>query len=257
MRLIRHGRSGAATVRQSPFWGPRPTIEHWGQLKQPGHVDIATESPTAPAVEEAVPTGGRGRRAWRRDPFRDQLDLLRGLDFQSTARPEDFGLDPTIVFPSSPSGGDELRQLLRRIKVGRESRALDIGCGRGSAIRTMLRFPFARVDGLEVAPELAAVARSNLARLHERRSTIFTTDATRFDRYRDYDFLYIYSPFPASVMTECMARIVESVDERPRTVTILYVNTCCHDQIVATGRVTFEPIGRTPHGNDIKLYRLT
>lgn len=194
--------------------------------------------------------------AWRPDPIRDRLDPLRGLDFQSTTLPEDLGLDRTVVFPSSPSGGDELRQLLRGIKVGRGSRALDIGCGKGSAIRTMLRFPFARVDGLEVAPELAAVARSNFARLHERRSTIFTTDATRFDRYRDYDFLYLYSPFPASVMTQCIARVVESVDEHPRTVTILYVNTQCHDQIVATGRVTFESVGRTPHGNDIKHYHL-
>ncbi|MBK5287358.1 MAG: class I SAM-dependent methyltransferase [Acidimicrobiia bacterium] len=195
--------------------------------------------------------------AWRADPTRARLDLQRGLDFQSIARPEDLGLDPTIVFPSSPSGGDELRQLLQRIGVGRGARALDIGCGKGSAIRTMLRFPFDRVDGLEVAPELAAVARSNFARLHERRSTIFTADATRFDRYRDYDFLYIYSPFAASVMARCMARVVESVDDRPRTVTILYLNTCCHDEIVATGRVTFESIARTPHGNDIKVYRLT
>ena len=207
----------------------------------------------------AAPDRGLARdtTAWRPDPIRDRLDPLRGLDFQSIALPEDLGLDPTVVFPSSPSGGDELRQLLRRIKVSRASRALDIGCGKGSAIRTMLRFPFARVDGLEVAPELAAVARSNFARLHETRSTIFTTDATRFGRYRDYDFLYLYSPFPASVMTQCIARVVESVDEHPRTVTILYVNTCCHDQIVATGRVTFESIGRTPHGNDIKVYRLT
>lgn len=195
--------------------------------------------------------------AWRPDPIRHRLDPLRGLDFQSIALPEDLGLDPTVVFPSSPSGGGELRQLLRRIKVDCASRALDIGCGKGSAIRTMLRFPFARVDGLEVAPELAAVARFNFARLHETRSTIFTADATRFDRYCDYDFLYLYSPFPASVMTQCIARVIESVDEHPRTVTILYANTYCHDQIVATGRVTFEPMGRTPHGNDIKLYRLT
>lgn len=199
----------------------------------------------------------RDNTAWRRDPKLDRLDLLGGLDFQSITRPEDLGLDPTVVFPSSPSGGGELRQLLRRIGVRRGSRALDIGCGKGSAIRTMLRFPFARVDGLEVAPELAEVARSNFTRLHERRSTIFTADATHFDRYCDYDFLYIYSPFPASVMTRCMARVIESLDERPRTVTILYVNTYCHDQIVTTGRVTFESMGRTPHGNDIKLYRLT
>ena len=118
----------------------------------------------------------------------------------------------------------------------------------------MLRFPFATVDGLEVAPELAAVARSNFARLREGRTTIFTADATRFDRYRDYDFIYLYSPFPAAVMTQCIARIVESIDERPRPVTILYVNTYCHDQLVATGRVTFEPMGQTPYGNDIKLY---
>ena len=199
----------------------------------------------------------RDTTTWRPDLIRHRIDRLRGIDFQSVALPEDLGLDPTVVFPSSPSGGTELRRLLRGIEVRRRSRALDIGCGKGSAIRTMLRLPFARVDGLEVAPELAAAARSNFARLHERRTTIYTADATHFDRYRDYDFLYLYSPFPAVVMAQCMARVIESVDERPRTVTILYVNTHCHDQIVATGRVTFEPMGRTPYGNEIKLYRLT
>ena len=194
---------------------------------------------------------------WRPDLIRRRVDRLRGIDFQSIALPEDLGLDPTAVFPSSPSGGRELRRLLQGIEIKRRSRALDIGCGKGSAIRTLLRLPFARVDGLEVAPELAATARSNFAKLHEGRTTIFTADATHFDGYREYDFLYLYSPFLAVVMTQCIARVVESVDERPRTVTILYVNTHCHDQIVATGRVTFEPMGQTPYGNDIKLYRLT
>lgn len=199
----------------------------------------------------------RRTTAWGPDPIRHRIDRLRGVDFQNVAYPEDLGLDPTIVFPSSPSGGGGLRRLLRRIEIKRGSRALDIGCGKGSAIRTLLRSSFATVDGLEVAPELAAIARSNFARLNESHTTIFTADAGQFDRYRDYDFLYIYSPFPAAVMTQCMARVLESIDERPRTVAILYVNTHCHDQIVATDRVTFEPMGRTSYGNSIKLYRLT
>lgn len=199
----------------------------------------------------------RDTTTWRPDRIRRRVDRVRGIDFQSVARPEDLGVDPIVVFPSSPSGGRELRRLLRKVEVRRGSRALDIGCGKGSAIRTMLRLPFARVDGLEVVPELAAVARSNFARLHEKRTTIYTADATAFDRYRDYDFLYLYSPFPAAVMTQCMTRVVQSVDEHPRTVTIVYVNTFCHDQIAATGRVTFEAMGRTPYGNEINAYRCT
>jgi len=217
---------------------------------KPGISDIRVRRALCPRLTRDTTT-------WRPDLIQRRVDRLRGIDFQSVVDPEDLGLDPMVVSPSSPSGGSELRQLLRRIEVRRGSCALDIGCGKGSAIRAMLRLPFARVDGLEIAPELAAIARSNFARLHERRTTIFTADATHFDRYSDYDFLYLYSPFPAAVMAQCMARVVESVAERPRTITILYVNASCHDEIVATGRVTFEPMGRTPYGNEINLYRLT
>jgi cyclopropane fatty-acyl-phospholipid synthase-like methyltransferase len=44
---------------------------------------------------------------------------------------------------------------LADLKINSNDRILDIGCAKGSAIRCMLKFPFAAVDGVEISKELS------------------------------------------------------------------------------------------------------
>lgn len=182
------------------------------------------------------------------------FDRLRGLDFLGAVNTGTLGLDPRLVHRSSPSGGRELVRLLTSCEVSRDDTMLDIGCGKGNAIRTMQQLPFARVDGLELAPELVAVARANFGRLGSRHTTIFQGDARTFDCYADYSYLYLYNPFPAEVMERVLAAVQVSLETKPRMLTVVYVNVTC--DVLSRGN-TFDLINRSANrrGRAVEVYR--
>lgn len=167
--------------------------------------------------------------------FRIWIDRLRGLDFLTNIRPEEVGLDASRVGKSTPSGNRYLANVLRAIQVTPEDSILDVGCGKGSAMRTMLQFPFARIDGLELSDAIAAITVRNFEKLKADRIRVFVGDAEQFDGYGDYSVIYIYNPFPASVMSRVVDALVESVRRSKRELIIIYNNAICDDLVVGSG----------------------
>lgn len=163
------------------------------------------------------------------------MDRFRGLDFLSVIEPEEVGLDSKFVVHSSPSGDKYLKNLLTDLKIGSQDAIIDIGCGKGSAMRTMLEFPFAKVDGIELSDHIAAIARQNFKRLNAGRTTIFTGDATKFEGYDAYNLIYLYNPFPAIIMADVMKALFQSVQRSDRELVIIYNNATCNDLVVAGG----------------------
>lgn len=161
-------------------------------------------------------------------------DRARGLDFLRGVEAEEVGLDPSIAFRSSPSGGAVLKRAMKQLAVSPSDRIIDIGCGKGDAIRTLLHFPFAKVDGLELSRELADTARSNFQRLKESRTSIYTGDARTFRGYSQYNFLYMYNPFPDSVMREVLT-VIRSSPPEGHSRTLIYNNPTCHQAVVGEG----------------------
>lgn len=101
------------------------------------------------------------------------LDKFRGLDFLTVILPEDVGLDPKQAYHSSPSGNKYLVNVLNDINISSQDSIIDIGCGKGSAMRMMLKFPFARVHGIELSEHIAAIAVNNFKRLNRSRGRVF------------------------------------------------------------------------------------
>lgn len=185
---------------------------------------------------------------------RIQVDKLRGLDFLTTTYQEEVGLDPTIATRSSPSGDKYLERVMRALDITSKDRILDIGCGKGSAIRTMLKYPFGRVDGVELAGQLAAIAVKNLSTLKTNRSTIYTEDASVFSGYSGYNFVYFYNPFPCEIMAKVIDKLIRSISGAKAEVIIIYNNPACHNEIVR--QHVFTKIGEYPNkwGNAIYVY---
>jgi SAM-dependent methyltransferase len=182
------------------------------------------------------------------------LEKLRGLDFSSTMEPEDAGLDPRTSYRSSPSGNRYLSDVLKHIAVTGNDSILDIGCGKGSAMRIMLKFPFARVDGVELSGRVADIAAKNFKKLNVKRARIFPGDASTFEHYDNYSMLYMYNPFPREIMVGVVGNLKRSIDKRDREVLIIYVNPECDDVIVDQGG--FSRVGKFPAdwGNEIYVY---
>ncbi len=187
--------------------------------------------------------------------LRNQTDRLRGLDFLEVVGADQHGFDPDLVHHSAPSGGGDLVRIFKDLDVAPSARLLDIGCGRGSAIRAILKLPFQQVDGLELIPELAAIAKNNFRLLKAHRTSIHLADATTFNGYGEYSHFYMYNPFPAAVMAQCIAKILTARDATEAPTTLIYVNPLCDSTIMATGRFRRTDAGRQVRGKQVLVYR--
>lgn len=157
-------------------------------------------------------------------------DSLRGLDVRKNMGYAEAGLDKDQSHYYAPSGDRYLENVFSEIFVMNKS-VIDIGCGKGSAMLTMLKFPFAQVDGVEISPKLARIAERNLRRVKAYKSKVFTEDA-RSLFYHEYDMFYFYNPFPAEIMQQVMSQIGYSVRKHPRQTTVIYNNPACHSVIL-------------------------
>jgi len=163
------------------------------------------------------------------------IDIARGLDFLSCVAADDIGFDPMKVHHYAPSGDRYLSKVLRKIKINKNDSILDIGCGKGSAMRAMLGFPFSRVHGIEISDILGSVAVNNFNKLKAFRAKIFVSDAVEFREYQNYNFFYFYNPFPDEIMVKVIDNIVNISRDSKEERIIIYNNPVCHNIIKDTG----------------------
>jgi len=133
------------------------------------------------------------------------------------------------------SGGSHVARVLRTLAISPGDTVLDVGCGKGGALITLSKFPFARVDGLDLSEPAVAIARENLGKVGLTRCTIYQCDAAQFPDYDRYNFLYMFHPFPAAILAEVLQAVRVSLARRPRKLVLIYVNCLSHDTIVAAG----------------------
>lgn len=153
---------------------------------------------------------------------------------------EEFGLDAPERVRYEASGWTYLGRALRRCEVGPADVFVDFGSGKGRVVWQAARYPFARVIGVEISPQLNAVAQrnieDNLDRLTCRNVELITADATEFEIPDDMTFAYFYSPFEGEVFRRVIGRVTESLDRNPRPLTLIYANPVMDDELRATGR---------------------
>jgi len=193
-------------------------------------------------------------KAWTYLPYQIVMKC-RGVDL-GWVSVRDSALSEARSHWHSNSGGPDLDRLLRTLPISASDSAVDIGCGKGGAILTLRRYPFARVDGIEIAPQLAAIARANLARLDIVNSSVFCCDAAEFTDLHSYTYFYLYNPFPEIVMNSVMNNISSSLEKRPRDATLIYKNPIFENRVLRAG---FSKVSQTrqthPHYPPFAVYR--
>ena len=122
--------------------------------------------------------------------------------------------------------------MLKTLKISPQDSIVDFGSGKGGALITLSRFPFARIAGVEISPELVAIARKNLDKLHIGNITMKVCDAANFIDLDDYNYFYFFSPFPAAVMSAVIRNICASLTNNHRKASIIYFNPEYHDAVV-------------------------
>jgi SAM-dependent methyltransferase len=167
--------------------------------------------------------------------YRRIKETIQGVDFATIVEPEEVGLDSRYATHSSPSGNRYLIRLLKDLHISDRDTILDIGCGKGSAMSAMLKFPFARVDGIELSKDISEIAIRNLSHLKKQRWHVLNGDAIAYKGYNAYSMLYLYHPFPEEIMREVVANIQSSIAGREQEMLVIYNNPVCHELLVNDG----------------------
>jgi SAM-dependent methyltransferase len=133
---------------------------------------------------------------------------------------------------------------------------LDVGAGKGRALLLASRYPFLRVEGIELSPTLAAIANSNI-KLWRQDPTAYAlsplklhcADATRHPLPKQPTLAFLFHPFELPVLRRFVRHVERSVSESPRPFDLLYANAE-HDSLLDrhpafkrlwTGRVAMSP----------------
>jgi SAM-dependent methyltransferase len=150
--------------------------------------------------------------------------LDRGLDTSRVTRLPEHSHDQIYYLASA---WHVLPRALRHVRPTDSDTFVEFGCGKGRVVHQAARRPFGRVIGVEFSPELAEIARANLAaRAHQHRChdvEIVVTDARDFPVPDDLTVAYFFRPFGAETFEIVLARIVESIDRHPRRVRLISV----------------------------------
>jgi hypothetical protein len=178
-------------------------------------------------------------------------EKTRGLDFLSVRPEEQLGLDKSLVSKASPSGNKYLFYLLKNMKISDNDNILDVGCAKGSALKYFTKFPFKKIDGLELSKTLAQICTNNFRILNISNIKVHNISATEFKGYNDYNFFYLYNPFPEIVMTKVIDCLKKQISSKP--ITIIYNNPVCHNVLINNG---FLLLKKYPDmwGNGINVY---
>lgn len=106
---------------------------------------------------------------------------------------------------------------------------LDLGSGKGRTLLMASDYPFRRIVGVELVPELHRVAQENLARYRSARQKCFRLEAICRDA-ADFPFpieplvIYLFDPLPRSGLKRVVAELEASLRAHPREVFVLYHN---------------------------------
>jgi SAM-dependent methyltransferase len=158
----------------------------------------------------------------------------KGLDFGPVPLAK-LGLSYARSEHHSASGGVFLADVLQRIEIPPGSRVVDLGCGKGSAACTLAKFPFEEVAGVELSAPLVRIAEANARKLRLTNLSFYVSDAAEFEDLDRFTHIYMFNPFPASVMAEVTKNLADSLRRTPRKLTVIYFFPVCHDVIMNCG----------------------
>jgi SAM-dependent methyltransferase len=161
-------------------------------------------------------------------------EILTGVDFTKVIPVKDLELDPKIVSKCSPSAVKYLYKVLDYLKINKNKKILDIGCGKGYLIKFFKEYGYKRVDGLEISKRLTIIARNNFKKININ-TKIYNINAINFKFWRKYDVFYLYNPFPEKIAQQVFFNIKEQIKIFNKRFYIIYANPVCHKILIKNG----------------------
>jgi SAM-dependent methyltransferase len=106
---------------------------------------------------------------------------------------------------------------------------IDIGSGKGRALLLAAEYPFRRVVGVELLPELNEIAQENIAKFQSPRRRCLAVesvgcDATGYEFPNEPLVVYFFHPLLEAGFRKVLANLHRSMRAAPRPVRVIYAN---------------------------------
>jgi len=166
---------------------------------------------------------------WSNVDFWTRLRVaLIGTDYQTT--------DPLVFAEAMEMVGRTLDPTLPLAdgwgRQFQEFTFIDLGSGKGRVLLMALEYPFRRIVGVELLPELHVIAQENVNNLLRagaeisgpQRIELTLGDARKFGFPKEPLVVFLFNPFPVFVLREVMANLEKSITDLPRDIFVVLHN---------------------------------
>jgi hypothetical protein len=132
--------------------------------------------------------------------------------------------------PYQPTEPALFREMMATLPIDfREFTFIDIGSGKGRTLLMASGFPFRRIIGVELIPELHYAAEENICAYQSatqqcRHIEPVLADAREFDFPLEPLLLYFFNPLPERALLKVLGRLEESRARAPRACWVVYHN---------------------------------
>ena len=99
-----------------------------------------------------------------------------------------YSLNRGVLHGYSKTDDKHLKEIFRELKVSSDDKIIDIGCGKGNVLRFAYKFPFERIEGIELDGRLVSIAWKNFRILGmDKKIKVSCVDATQYEGYGDFN----------------------------------------------------------------------
>lgn len=130
--------------------------------------------------------------------------------------------------PYQPTAPQVFHEILQNLLIDYSEFVFeDLGSGKGRTLLMASDYPFRRIVGVELLPELHRIAQGNIQRYTSVQQKCFEIEAICCDA-RDFRFpkeptlLYLFNPFPEEVLDQVISSLGKSIESEPRVTYVVY-----------------------------------
>ncbi|MBS6397784.1 MAG: class I SAM-dependent methyltransferase [Clostridiales bacterium] len=169
---------------------------------------------------------------WQYTARENDRHFRGNCDFSGWSSQEEAGFTEAQGNKYQPAS-DRLVNVLRHFPINAQDRILDIGCGKGKAMYLMSRLPFGVIRGYDISDSLVEIANENFHALDLEQCEAVVGDALDFNEYDQFNYFFMFNPFPQKIFGVVMKNLMESLKRYPRKCVLIYLNPVYHEYIVA------------------------
>ena len=156
-------------------------------------------------------------------------DRRFGIETSTQRSTTELGFDSPDYVHYQPVTYRDLREIFALLQLQSHDVFLDLGGGMGRAVCLAATHPVKSVLGVDISPELCAIARRNLERIapkiQSRQVAITQSDAAAFEIPRETSVTFLFNPFSGSVLQQVLENIRDSLAKNPRQLRLLFCGT--------------------------------